>query len=1022
MHGSANLIQTLLRNNLVDEFRLWVFPLVIGSGKRLFAEGTIAGGVEAPRQQGLHHRSGDGDVRASRRGHHGIVRAGMSCRQVRTHAEPSRRRVFRMSADSRPERAAWTNRVGEYLITRTVLGRRAILLADALRHRVVPNHWSNMFGIVSMACFAVLLVTGIYLMFFYTPASTVVEYDGSYLPLRGIEVSSAFNSTLNISFDVRAGLLMRQAHHWAGLLLPASLIMQLLTTFFTGGFRNPRRGSWVLLFLIFIVALIGGWSGYALPDDMLSGTGLRIVEGIVLAIPIVGTWASSALFGGEFPGEVIAHLYPIHVVVVPILLILLLTRPNCDRVRATPAAVARPWPLRGERRRDTGRCRPRPCERADCCSSWRASCFSSPRRSPSAQSGCTGHPRRGTHPPAVSRTGTPASSTGHCDWCLPGWEFVWLGRTWTLAVLVPLALVTVFLALVLAYPFIEGWITGDHRDHHLLDRPRNAPTRTAIGVAGIAFYGVLWGAAGLGPGRHAPWSEPGIRRHGPAGSPGVRAGDRLSLLPAGFAWRCRPRTANWSCTEWKPDESCGCPAESSSRSTGRWTTTSGGDWSMSPSTRLWCCDRMRAAECGGRAGCACSCPGFSSRIGSTRPRPRYSRRQTSLLTEAFRLAPSGYQIRSTVMNSREQQMSTSVLVVGAGGSGLRTAIELAELGIDVLVVGKRSRNDAHTALAAGGINAALGTMDPDDSWQQHAADTILESYYLANPEIVATVAMGAAEGIRDLERYGMRFAREEDGRISQRFFGAHTFRRTAFSGDYTGLEIQRTLVRRAAELDIRILDGIYVTRILVDDGRVFGAYGFGLVDGTRYLIHADAVVLATGGHTRIWRHTSSRPDENTGDSFRLAVRAGARIRDPELVQFHPSGILEPEAAAGTLVSEAARGEGGCSRTVSVSGSWRSTTPNAWNCPPGIAWRSPPSPRSSKVAAPRTAGSGWMSRTCLGRRSCSASPGLQNNDRTADARHHHDSDRGSPDSALLDGGRLGARRRPQHRCRRALRGR
>jgi succinate dehydrogenase / fumarate reductase flavoprotein subunit len=258
----------------------------------------------------------------------------------------------------------------------------------------------------------------------------------------------------------------------------------------------------------------------------------------------------------------------------------------------------------------------------------------------------------------------------------------------------------------------------------------------------------------------------------------------------------------------------------------------------------------------------------------------------------------------------EQQMSTSVLVVGAGGSGLRTAIELAELGIDVLVVGKRSKNDAHTALAAGGINAALGTMDPEDSWQQHAADTILESYYLANPQIVATVAMGAAEGIRDLERYGMRFAREEDGRISQRFFGAHTFRRTAFSGDYTGLEIQRTLVRRAAELDIRILDDLYVTRILVDGGRVFGAYGFGLVDGTRYLIHADAVVLATGGHTRIWRHTSSRPDENTGDSFRLAVRAGARIRDPELVQFHPSGLLEPEAAAGTLVSEAARGEGG----------------------------------------------------------------------------------------------------------------
>ncbi|XAS72747.1 FAD-dependent oxidoreductase [Micrococcaceae bacterium Sec5.1] len=262
------------------------------------------------------------------------------------------------------------------------------------------------------------------------------------------------------------------------------------------------------------------------------------------------------------------------------------------------------------------------------------------------------------------------------------------------------------------------------------------------------------------------------------------------------------------------------------------------------------------------------------------------------------------------MKSQELLVSTSVLVIGTGGAGLRAAIELAELGVDVLAVGKRPRSDAHTSLAAGGINAALGTMDADDSWQQHAADTILESYDLANPEIVEIVTKGAAQGISDLERYGMPFAREEDGRISQRFFGAHTFRRTAFSGDYTGLEIQRTLVNRAVELDVPILDDVYITRILVTEGRVFGAYGFRLSDGTRYRIHADAVVLAAGGHTRIWRRTSSRRDENTGDSFRLAVLAGGRIRDPELVQFHPSGILEPENAAGTLISEAARGEGG----------------------------------------------------------------------------------------------------------------
>lgn len=255
-------------------------------------------------------------------------------------------------------------------------------------------------------------------------------------------------------------------------------------------------------------------------------------------------------------------------------------------------------------------------------------------------------------------------------------------------------------------------------------------------------------------------------------------------------------------------------------------------------------------------------------------------------------------------------------MIGTGGSGLRAAIELAERGVDVIAVGKRPKNDAHTSLAAGGINAALGTMDADDSWQQHAADTLKESYLLADPHTVQIVTEGAARGIRDLERYGMPFAREDDGRISQRFFGAHTYRRTAFAGDYTGLEIQRTLVNRAAQLEIPILDTLYVTRILVDDeGVAFGAYGFDLVDGTRYLIHADAVILAAGGHNRIWRRTSSRRDENTGDSFRLAVEAGGRLRDPELVQFHPSGIIEPESAAGTLISEAARGEGGILRNA-----------------------------------------------------------------------------------------------------------
>ncbi|ABY24352.1 fumarate reductase flavoprotein subunit [Renibacterium salmoninarum ATCC 33209] len=279
----------------------------------------------------------------------------------------------------------------------------------------------------------------------------------------------------------------------------------------------------------------------------------------------------------------------------------------------------------------------------------------------------------------------------------------------------------------------------------------------------------------------------------------------------------------------------------------------------------------------------------------------------------------------------ERQLATNVLVIGTGGAGLRASIELAERGVQVLAVGNRRKHDAHTSLAAGGINAALGTMDPEDSWQQHAADTLRESYFLADPEIIEIVARNAARGIEELERWGMPFAREDYGRLSQRFFGAHTYRRTCFTGDYTGLEMQRTLVSHAVAAGVEIVDTIYITRILASDGVVFGAYGFDVVDGTPVVIHADAVILAVGGHTRIWRYTSSRRDENTGDSFRLAALAGGKIRDAELVQFHPSGLIEPEDAAGTLVSEAARGEGGILRNAlrgAINGSLRSRADGA----------------------------------------------------------------------------------------------
>ncbi len=263
----------------------------------------------------------------------------------------------------------------------------------------------------------------------------------------------------------------------------------------------------------------------------------------------------------------------------------------------------------------------------------------------------------------------------------------------------------------------------------------------------------------------------------------------------------------------------------------------------------------------------------------------------------------------------ERRVAAGVIVVGTGAAGLRAAIELAERGVQVLCIAKRRRDDAHTVLASGGINAALGTMDPEDSWQQHAADTLREGYWLGDPRSVELLCRDAPGAIDDLVRWGAQLAREDDGRLSQRFFGAHRFRRTCFAGDYTGREIQRTLVRRAAELGVAVRDDVYITRLLVHDGRAFGCYGFGVDDGSRWVFVADAVILATGGHTRIWRRSSSRRDENTGDAMRLAIDAGCRLRDMELVQFHPTGMVFPEESAGTLVTEAVRGEGGILRNA-----------------------------------------------------------------------------------------------------------
>jgi succinate dehydrogenase flavoprotein subunit len=252
----------------------------------------------------------------------------------------------------------------------------------------------------------------------------------------------------------------------------------------------------------------------------------------------------------------------------------------------------------------------------------------------------------------------------------------------------------------------------------------------------------------------------------------------------------------------------------------------------------------------------------------------------------------------------------NVLVIGTGAAGLRAAIAAHQAGGEVVVIGKRRREDAHTVLAAGGINAALGTVDPEDSWQQHYADTLREGYFLADPRVVELLAREAPAAVLELADWGAPFARLPDGRLDQRFFGAHRWRRTCYAGDWTGRAILRALTAKVAELGITVIDDQYVSQLLVADGTCFGALAFDLESGERTVFLADAVVLAAGGHTRIWRRSSSRRDENTGDGMYLALRAGCRLADMELVQFHPTGMVAPEEAAGTLVTEAVRGEGG----------------------------------------------------------------------------------------------------------------
>jgi ubiquinol-cytochrome c reductase cytochrome b subunit len=361
--------------------------------------------------------------------------------------------------------------------------------------KVFPDHWSFMLGEVALYSFVILLISGTFLTFFYQPAMTEVVYDGSYLPLKGTQMSIAYASSLDISFEIRGGMLMRQAHHWSALLFVAAAGLHMLRVFFTGAFRKPREINWLVGFMLFVLGMAAGFTGYSLPDDLLSGNGLRIIDGMIKGIPVVGTAISSGLFGGEFPGtEIIARLYGLHILLVPALIVIFIA------IHLFMVIIHKHTHYSGPGRTDEN---------------------------------VVGYPLM---PVYVAKAGgfffivfgvvmfisatftinpiwnygpydpSPVSAGTQPDWYIgwldgalrlapSNWDIMLFGFTYPMGVLVPLVVSLVFLALVAVYPFVEAWVTGDKREHHVLDRPRNAPTRTGIGAAGVTFYGVLWAAA-----------------------------------------------------------------------------------------------------------------------------------------------------------------------------------------------------------------------------------------------------------------------------------------------------------------------------------------------------------------------------------------------------------------------------------------------------------------------------------------------------------------------------------------------
>ncbi|CAA9319698.1 MAG: Ubiquinol-cytochrome C reductase, cytochrome B subunit [uncultured Frankineae bacterium] len=358
-------------------------------------------------------------------------------------------------------------------------------------NKVFPDHWSFMLGEIALYSFIILLLTGTYLSFFYTPSLTEVVYDGSYVPLKGVTMSQAYASTLDISFDVRGGLIMRQIHHWAALLFMASIVVHLMRVYFTGAFRKPREINWMIGVGLLVLGIAEGFAGYSLPDDLLSGTGARIAYSIALSIPVVGTWTAFLVFGGEYPGTAILdRLYSAHILLLPGLILGLITFHMMMIWYQKHTQFAGPG--RTETNVVGSRLFPSYAAKA-------GGFFFLVFAVLAALGGLAQINPIWLYGPydasQVSAGSQPDWYVGFLDGStrlMPNWEIAGFGYTVPLNVLIPTVVLPGILFTLLAlYPFLEARFTGDHEYHNLLDRPRDVPVRTAIGAMSLAFYIIL---------------------------------------------------------------------------------------------------------------------------------------------------------------------------------------------------------------------------------------------------------------------------------------------------------------------------------------------------------------------------------------------------------------------------------------------------------------------------------------------------------------------------------------------------